>query len=101
MVPSRWAARSLFVFTGAWVLAVSSAVWTGAQAPQSAPSNPTAPAPAATTAAPSAAPSSPRQTLVRQYCVSCHSQRLKTGGLVLEGVDIEHPATNPDIWEKV
>ena len=36
------------------------------------------------------------QTMVNQYCVSCHSAKLKTGGLVLEGSNL-----GADIWEKV
>jgi hypothetical protein len=37
----------------------------------------------------------------KQYCVSCHNDRLKTGGLVLDGLDYEHPASDPNVWEKV
>jgi len=54
-------------------------------------------------AAPAAAPASfpsPR-ALVDQYCVSCHNQRLKTGGLSLDTVDVDHPELAPDVWEKV
>ncbi|HWF11597.1 MAG TPA: DUF1592 domain-containing protein [Bryobacteraceae bacterium] len=46
-----------------------------------------------------AAPSSP-QALVKQYCVTCHSQRLKTGGLVLEGLDPALAGANAPTWEK-
>jgi len=34
------------------------------------------------------------QALVQQYCVTCHSQRLKTGGLVLEPAALATPSTN-------
>ena len=54
---------------------------------------------ASTAAAQPAAPS-PR-ALVDQYCVTCHNERLKTGGLSLDEVDIEHPSIAPEIWEKV
>ncbi len=37
----------------------------------------------------------------KQYCVSCHNERLKTGGLVLDGLDYEHPASDATVWEKV
>ena len=40
------------------------------------------------------------RTMVTTYCVTCHSARLKTGGLALEGLDIQSPADNADIWEK-
>jgi len=41
------------------------------------------------------------QTLVQQYCVTCHNQRLKTGGLVLEPAALATPSTNIELWEKV
>lgn len=50
------------------------------------------------TVAPAAAPS--REVLDR-YCVTCHNQRLKTGGLALDRLDPAAVATNPAIWEKV
>jgi hypothetical protein len=39
--------------------------------------------------------------LVSQYCIGCHSQRLKTGGLVLEGLDPASAPANAETWEKV
>ena len=45
-------------------------------------------------------PSSPRAVL-NQYCVTCHSDKLHTAGLSLEQADVDHPAGNPEIWEKV
>ena len=39
--------------------------------------------------------------VVDAYCVSCHNDRLKTAGLVLEGLDPEEPSAHADIWEKV
>src|SRR5262245_14281426 len=44
---------------------------------------------------------SPARQLVDKYCLSCHSQRLKTGGLALEGLDVDHPARAGQTWEKV
>ena len=38
---------------------------------------------------------------VNQYCISCHSARLKTGGLVLEGLDLTNVGANAALWEKV
>ena len=37
----------------------------------------------------------------KQYCITCHNARLKTGGLVLESRDFDHPAADADVWEKV
>jgi mono/diheme cytochrome c family protein len=39
--------------------------------------------------------------LVQKYCITCHNQRLKTGGLTLESLDVERPAAHAETWEKV
>jgi len=44
---------------------------------------------------------SPIQATINQYCVSCHNEKTKTGGLALDSADILHPDTHPEIWEKV
>jgi cytochrome c553 len=44
--------------------------------------------------------SSERDVLDR-YCVSCHSDRLKTSGLSLEKLDVARPESSPAIWENV
>jgi hypothetical protein len=41
-----------------------------------------------------------RATL-NQYCVTCHNDRLKTGGLALDIVDLNRVGANAAIWEKV
>ena len=46
------------------------------------------------------APDAPRQLLDR-YCVACHNDRLETGGLSLEGVDVTDVAGDAALWEKV
>ena len=38
---------------------------------------------------------------VRQYCVTCHSQKLKTGGVVLDPDKISAAADNAELWERV
>jgi hypothetical protein len=43
----------------------------------------------------------PEEALLPQYCTGCHNAKLKTGGLVLEGLDPSHPGDNADTWEKV
>src|SRR5262245_66433619 len=48
----------------------------------------------------SPATSSQRQCLDR-YCGTCHNDRLKTGGLSLERVDVSKPDAQPELWEKV
>jgi hypothetical protein len=49
----------------------------------------------------SATPSSPHATIVGRYCFSCHNERLKTGGLALDTIDINHVARNAAVWERV
>ena len=49
---------------------------------------------------PPAAAVSPNEVLGK-YCVSCHNSRLKTAGLNLETLDVEHVAGNEEAWEKV
>jgi mono/diheme cytochrome c family protein len=48
----------------------------------------------------STATSSQRQFLDR-YCGTCHNDRLKTGGLSLERLDVSHPDAQSEVWEKV
>ena len=59
--------------------------------------------PASKKRAPSSAPTA--KALIQQYCIGCHNARLKTGGLVLDGLSdtlaTGHVAEHPDIWEKV
>src|SRR5215471_7197926 len=41
------------------------------------------------------------RALINQYCVVCHSDKLKTGGLTLEKLDLTHGSENAETWEKV
>jgi hypothetical protein len=38
---------------------------------------------------------------LKQHCVTCHSDKLKTADLSLQNREPNHPASAPDIWEKV
>jgi hypothetical protein len=38
---------------------------------------------------------------LKQYCVTCHNDKLKTGDLSLENRDLTQPASAVDVWEKV
>ncbi len=42
-----------------------------------------------------------QRTLIDQYCVTCHNQRLKTAGLMLDKADVNHVGDQAEIWEKV
>jgi hypothetical protein len=59
-----------------------------AAAPRQAP-NVAAPAPAIS------------RSLIDQYCVTCHNERLKTAGLVLEKIDVANPGAHAEVLEKV
>src|SRR5882672_4592324 len=39
--------------------------------------------------------------VLNKYCVSCHNSRLKTAGLMLDTLDVEHVAGHEEAWEKV
>jgi mono/diheme cytochrome c family protein len=51
-------------------------------------------------AAPASKPDDLRP-LLKQYCVTCHNTRTKTGGLELESPDPLHVQADPELWEKV
>jgi cytochrome c551/c552 len=44
---------------------------------------------------------SPSAALLNRYCVTCHNDKLKTAGLVLNPADLDHVAGTAEIWEKV
>ena len=39
--------------------------------------------------------------MLGKYCFDCHDAASKKGGLVLEGIAGNDPATNPQLWERV
>jgi mono/diheme cytochrome c family protein len=41
------------------------------------------------------------QAVVDRYCVTCHSPRMKAGGLVLDALPVANAARDPQTWEKV
>jgi mono/diheme cytochrome c family protein len=48
-----------------------------------------------------AAPSSPSPALLKQYCVGCHNERTKTGGLALDVLSLDQVGKDAALWEKV
>ena len=44
---------------------------------------------------------SSKHALINQYCVSCHNAEEEKGDLILEGISLQNPAENPELWEKV
>ncbi len=45
-------------------------------------------------------PVSPDRALVNQYCIRCHNDRTKAGGLALDTADIERVTASEEVWEK-
>jgi mono/diheme cytochrome c family protein len=48
-----------------------------------------------------ASPASRQRQFLDHYCVTCHNERLKTGGLSLVQVDLSRLGAQPELWEKV
>jgi cytochrome c551/c552 len=48
-----------------------------------------------------AATASAQQAVLNQYCITCHNEKIKTAGLMLDKLDYAHPGPNAEIWEKV
>jgi hypothetical protein len=106
--------RGTFVFFASAILAAGAA-GTGARA-QRATSSPAAarsqtpdtraagsPAPRARIQVPKpvAAHTQDFNPVVRRYCVGCHNDKTKSGGLSLAAFDTAHAAQNPELAEKV
>src|SRR5689334_25397343 len=41
------------------------------------------------------------RAFLNQYCVTCHNEKTKTAGLMLDKLDVDHPGDNAETWEKV
>jgi mono/diheme cytochrome c family protein len=52
-------------------------------------------------AADSPSASAPYRALLDKYCVTCHNQKLKTGGLMLDRMDLGKVPEGAETWEKV
>src|SRR5690242_7464487 len=42
-----------------------------------------------------------QEELLQQYCVTCHNEKLRTGGLSLQGADLADMPKAAETWEKV
>jgi len=56
---------------------------------------------AAQTPQPSSPQDSDSRAVINKYCVSCHNERAKTAGLMLDKVNDADPGSSAEIWEKV
>src|SRR5438128_639014 len=46
-------------------------------------------------------PVTQHRALLDKYCVTCHNQRLKTGGLALDILDLDNLPAHAEVWEAV
>ena len=81
---------ALLVVLG-WGAATSSVVQTSASQSEQRP-------PAG---GPEGTPLQTPQALLEKYCVTCHNQALRTGGLALDTLDATRPRADADTWERV
>ena len=51
-------------------------------------------------ASPGAASATPHQAMLTTYCHTCHSARVKAGGLALQGLDLKAAGNDAATWEK-
>ena len=51
--------------------------------------------------APVESPASPHRAVLNRYCVTCHNEKLKTAGLLLDKMDLEKVSEGAPVWEKV
>lgn len=42
-----------------------------------------------------------QRAVLNQYCTGCHNEKLKTAGLMLDKLDVDHVGDNAETWEKV
>src|SRR5262245_47970878 len=75
---------------------MAAVAYVAADAPQVA-----APRPAGEQSQAAPAPTlSPQHAVINRYCVGCHNSKLKTGGLALDSIDVDHVGQNITEWEK-
>ena len=52
------------------------------------------------------APATPQQVstpqaVLSKYCITCHNQKARVGGLALDNLDASNPGPHADVWERV
>ena len=77
-------------------IAAAVAAWLSWTAPQAA-----APGQGGPARAVSAGDAAAHRASLDTYCVTCHNQRLKTGGLALDAMDLSRVPADAAIWERV
>jgi len=82
------------------LLAAMVALWTYQVSARSAAA-PRAPAAPAVAAQATGGEAAAYRALVDRYCVTCHNDRTKTGGLTLQTADLTRVPEHADVWERV
>ena len=77
----------------AWFGGVAMAVVAGSFVARGAQQRPAATAPPVTV--------SPERAVLNRYCIGCHNDTAKIGGLSLSTIDIANVGEHPEVWEKV
>ena len=92
MFQDRRVVRPLAVVVTGWMVLAMSAASGHLQgaSPQGVPASSTTPP-----------PSSSWRAVLDRYCVACHNQRLRTGDLTLDTVDLRNVSEGAEVWEKV
>ena len=91
-----------FVLSGMALVAVEVSNLRADRSPQQAPSAPASAQPAAAVPATAPAAAESDHALIQKYCATCHSERVKTGGLTLQDLNPEQTAgAHAMTWEKV
>ena len=49
----------------------------------------------------STSPGVSQRALLNHYCVTCHNEKLRTAGLMLDKLDVGKVGEEPEVWEKV
>jgi cytochrome c5 len=98
-VASAGTVAAMFVALGLGVAAQTNPAQKTAAQPASAP----APKPAMAVAhkTPPQAAAEPQPDITRQYCIGCHSEKGKAGGLSLVAFDATHADQHADVSEKI
>ena len=52
-------------------------------------------------ASPGSTPVSNQRQFLDRYCIGCHNERLRTGGMSLVPAESAKPGAQPELWEKV
>jgi hypothetical protein len=94
--------KSLWVCLVVWMMVLAAAATRPSAAPRSQSATPSpAPAPSRSQSQALSPAPSPHGALLKQYCVTCHNERTKTGGLALDTMSLASIPAGADVWEKV